>query len=121
MTEQNATELFPIPLYHGTSTLFLKDILELGLGGKNPLKEWRVLEFAEKIWPLVENSLADDVQLAQKIQTFGKMVEQTSGEMNFQHGDTYLTPEASTAMRYAINKRYGSELLTYTLDFLCKL
>ena len=49
------------------------------------------------------------------------MVGQRSGHTNLQHGDTYLSPARSTAIRYAVNKRYGSELLSYTLDFLQEL
>jgi len=49
------------------------------------------------------------------------MVEQKSAGLNFQHGHTYLSPSAGTASRYAINQRYGSELLTYTLEFLDEL
>lgn len=30
---------YPMPLYHGTSTCLLNDILRFGLDGKNPLKE----------------------------------------------------------------------------------
>lgn len=41
--------------------------------------------------------------------------------MNFQHGDTYLSPAPITAIRYAADNRYGSELLTYTLDLLNEL
>jgi hypothetical protein len=48
-------------------------------------------------------------------------VEQKSAAMNFQHGETYLSPSASTAIRYAANNRYGSELLTYTMEFLREL
>jgi hypothetical protein len=32
---------FQVPLYHGTSTLFLNGILEHGLGGWNPIQERR--------------------------------------------------------------------------------
>lgn len=49
------------------------------------------------------------------------MVEQRSAAMNFQHGETYLSPSRLTAIRYAANKRYGSELLSYTLYFLNEL
>src|SRR5438445_10259867 len=56
-----------------------------------------------------------------KAQSFGFMVEQKSAGMNFQHGDTYLSPASSTAVRYAVNKRFSSELLSYTLDFLDEL
>ena len=46
-------ELIPVPLYHGTATLFLEGILEFGLGGKNPIAELKVLDFARTIAPLV--------------------------------------------------------------------
>ena len=46
------------------------------------------------------------------------MIAQTAGRMNFQHGETYLSPSIQTAVRYATSKRYGSELLTYALEFL---
>lgn len=41
--------------------------------------------------------------------------------MNFQHGDTYLSASKNTAIRYAVNKRFGSELLSYCLDLLQEL
>lgn len=108
----------PIPLYHGTSTLFLDGILRTGLGGLNPIAEWRVLEFAKAIHPLVTQYLSQDERWMVKAQSFGFMVDQKSAHMNFQHGDTYLSPALETAARYAIDKRYGSELLTYGLEFL---
>jgi hypothetical protein len=109
---------FPVPLYHGTSTLFLEGIVQDGLAGKNPIAEWRVLEFAAELLPFVRTHLSGPDQFAARAGSFEMMVRQTSEAMNFQHGDTYLSPSASTAVRYAVNKRYGSELLTYCLDFL---
>lgn len=111
----------PLPLYHGTSTLFLNGISESGLGGKNPIANWKILEFAKIIFPLVQEHFSSDVGWMNKAQTFVFMVQQKSGSMNFQHGDTYLSPAKSTAVRYAVNKRFGSELLTYCLDFLDEL
>ena len=102
---------------NGTSTLFLEGIIEAGLGGRNQLAEWKVLEFATVVYPLVREHLSTDPDWMVKAQSFGFMVEQRSGQMNFQHGDAYLSPSAA-AVRYAVNKRYGSELLSYTLDFL---
>ena len=40
---------------------------------------------------------------------------------NLQHGDTYLSPALDTAVRYASTNRFGSELLSYTLDLLLEL
>lgn len=111
----------PIPLYHGTSSLFLQGIIRSGLGGANPLADWKVLEFARLIYPLVEKHLSAQEDFMVKSQSFRFMVEQKSASSNFQHGETYLSPTLSTAVRYAANKRLGSELLTYTLDFLSEL
>jgi hypothetical protein len=111
----------PIPLYHGTSSLFLDGIIKFGLGGRNPIVDWQVLDFAKAIYPLVEEHLSHTDAFMLKAGSFKLMVEQKSAAMNFQHGETYLSPAASTAVRYAVNKKYGSELLTYTLDFLEEL
>jgi hypothetical protein len=115
------TDLIPLPLYHGTSTLFLEGILKHGLGGKNQLEEWRVLELARAIAPLVEQHCAIRDDLMVKASGFRWMTEQLCEAMNFQHGHSYVSPSIATAARYAISNRYGSELLTYTLDFLQEL
>jgi len=120
MNQQSNCNRINIPLYHGTSSLFLEDIIKYGLGGQNPVVSWHVLEFGKKIYPLVEKHLSNSY-LEARIGSFKLMVEQKSGIMNFQHGDTYVSPSKSTAIRYAVNKRYGSEILTYTLDFLDEL
>jgi hypothetical protein len=113
--------MLPVPLYHGTSTLFLDGIARSGLGGENPISRLGVFEFASAIHPLVQEHFAADREWAGKARSFGLMVEQRSGVLNFQHGDAYLSPVMSTAVRYAVNKRYGSEILTYALDFLDEL
>src|SRR5262245_62044800 len=110
-----------IPLFHGTSTLFLDSIIDSGLGGINPVTEWKILELAKAIYPLVKEHIAHENDWMCKASSFGSMVEQKSAAMNFQHGDTYLTPAFRTAVRYAVDKRFGSELLSYTLDFLDEL
>ena len=119
-SNQNPDPL-PISLYHGTSSLFLADIVKFGLGGRNPIVDWKVIEFAKAILPLAEEHLAQRPRYMAKVGSFRLMVEQKQGKMNFQHGDTYLSPSELTAVRYASNKKYGSELLTYTLDFLEEL
>lgn len=117
----NSTERLPVLLYHGTSTIFLDGIINSGLGGRNQLAEWKVFELAKVLYPLVHEHLATEPDWMLKVQSFGYMAEQRSSAMNFQHGDTYLSPSALTAVRYAVDKRYGSELLSYTLDFLQEL
>jgi len=110
--------IFRHPLYHGTSTLFLPGILEFGLGGKNPLAELKIYEFVREIDPLVEEFLKDTDTYNAAAAVWPAMVQQRSASMNYAHGDTYLTPAESTAIRYAASERYGSELLTHALDFL---
>jgi len=111
-----------IDLYHGTSTLFLDSILASGLGGINPVNKWKLLELSKEVYDLSVKHLKETKLFQVSSYSFKKMTEQTSaGSFNFQHGDTYLSPSKQTAARYAINKRYGSELLTYTIDFLKEL
>lgn len=106
-------------LYHGTSTVFLNGIIKYGLGGMNPISDWKVLDLARELNPLVQQHFAE--QYALKAATFQQMVDQSCGNWNFQHGDTYLAPSQDTAIRYAVTEKYGSELLTYTLFFLDEL
>ena len=111
-----------INLYHGTSTLFLDSIVHNGLGAVNPVNEWKLLELSKEVYALSEQYLKETKLFQVSSYSYKSMTEQTnSGSFNFQHGDTYLSPSKQTAARYAINKRYGSEMLTYTIDFLKEL
>jgi hypothetical protein len=113
----NSPEL-SVPLYHGTSTLFLDGILAHGLGAANPISDLRLLDFITDIRPLLDAHLASTTIYQARSGSFALMAAQASRGLNFQHGHSYLSPSPETAIRYAANKRYGSELLTYTLDFL---
>lgn len=112
---------FQIPLYHGTSSIFLAGILQHGLGGWNPIQEWRVVEFAQELLPHVHRHLGSDERWMVKISSFGMMANQLRVGLNYQHGDTYLSPSRSQAIGYTISKRWGSELLSFSLDFLDEL
>jgi hypothetical protein len=115
-------DLIPVPLYHGTSTLFIEGILQHGLGGMNPIQEWKVLEFARAIAPLVKQHYeVRGHRLLVQANTFVQyMVAQTCspGGFNYQHGQAYVSPLEKTAVRYVSHNRYGSELLSRTLFFL---
>lgn len=110
-----------IPLYHGTSTLFLDSIVKHGLGGANLMKDWNVLELAREVEVLSEKHISKTKVFLNCHMSFRRMIRQETGTMNWQHGDTYLSPAKQTAIRYAADKRFGSELLTYTLKFLEEL
>jgi hypothetical protein len=115
-------DFLPINLYHGTSTIFLDSIIENGLGGINPIKEWKLLELSKEIYSLSEQHLQETDLFKVSSRSFKNMSEQSnSGLFNWQHGDTYLSPSINTAARYAINKEFGSEFLTYNIIFLKEL
>lgn len=116
VNEQNELS---IDLFHGTSTLFMDDIIAHGLGGFNPVREWGLLELSKEVFAQSELHLRETEIYLVKSNSFRLMTEQVSGgSFNWQHGETYVSPSKQTGINYAINKRYGSELLTYTIDFL---
>ena len=118
----NAKAELNIDLYHGTSTLFLDSIVENGLGGINPVRDWNLLELAKEVFEQSKLYLEETEIFQKSCWSFENMVNQKVYEnSNWQHGDTYLSPSIQTAVNYAIDKEYGSELFTYTLLFLKEL
>lgn len=116
-----SSQLFPLPLFHGTSSLFLADIASHGLGAKNPLTDLQLFDFVQELNPLVNEYLSNTDLFKTHSAYWPNMVSQANSGMNFQHGETYVTPVLISAIRYAATNRYGSELLTYALEFLQKL
>lgn len=111
-----------VPLFHGTSTLFVDSILKNGLGAVNPLKDWKVYELSTEVYKLSQTYLQDTELFKNRIESFTKIIEQTiDGKMNYQHGDTYLAATERTAANYAISNQHGSEYLSCTLEFLNEL
>lgn len=120
------SDICPVTLYHGTSSIFLPSILEYGLGGINAVKEWGILDLAREIFPYVEElhvaktAHFDDMN---EFDSFKKMVNQeiVSSAFNFQHGDVYVSMSPKKSVEYTAKKRWGSEILTYTLKYLQRL
>ena len=112
---------FSIDVYHGTSTLFLKSILDFGLGGINVIEKWKVLDFANFIYSLCEKKISDTQLFERSGFSFKSMCEQKNEGMNFQHGDVYVSGNIDVAVRYTVPKRFGSELLSYALEFLSEM
>ena len=100
------------PLYHGTCTLFLERIAQHGLGGWDPIKEWRVLECLRKVLPVAEKHASRSEVIRSHIGTARSMAAQVNAGLNFQHGSVYLSPAKETAVRYASGKKKGSELIS---------
>jgi len=116
-----SSEQLPFKLYHGTSTIFLKSINEHGLGAVNPVKEWKVLELAKRVLELSYKYLSDYKPFQIRKLSFENMVFQRNSGMNWQHGETYLSSTIEKATSYATSNLMGSEILTYTADFLKEL
>ncbi len=100
------------PLYHGTCTLFLERIAQHGLGGWDPIKQWRVVECLRKILPIAQKYAERSEIIRSQIGNARLMAEQVNGGLNFQHGAVYLSPSKDTAVRYACGKKKGSELIS---------
>lgn len=109
------------PLYHGTCTLFLESIAQHGLGGWDPIKEWRVLECLHKLIPIAEKHRHRSLEITKLLATIEPMARQVNAGLNFQHGAVYLSPSRFTAVRYATGKKKGSELISYTTSMLDEL
>lgn len=109
------------PLYHGTCTLFLESIAQHGLGGWDPIKEWRVLECLHKLIPIAEKNRHRSLEITKLLAAIEPMARQVNAGLNFQHGAVYLSPSRFTAVRYATGKKKGSELISYTTSMLDEL
>jgi len=102
-----------VRLYHGTSSMFLADIREHGLGGRRDSRLFDTEILASlahalndsrnhtEWWDL--NSFIVELMLNQRV---------TDGGFNYRYGSGYLTPSKSTACRYATSNCLGSEFLT---------
>lgn len=106
--------VFKIPLFHGTSTLFLESIQTHGLGGVNPIDVYSVRSFVQEAYEFCEVVFSGDGEWEASKYSPGWLIDQKSfsDNANFQHGDTYLTPSRASAVGYALTNRFGSELLS---------
>ena len=110
------SEVFKLPLFHGTSTWFLPDILQRGFGAVNVHEELRSRDFLREVWDL-RLDLAGTKEQEELVQWPGSMISHmiedrvSRGGFNFRYGQFYCTAEERKAVSYAAN-RCGSELIT---------
>lgn len=102
-----------IPLFHRTSTLFLDDILTLGLGTVSPKDKYKIMETLAN---LVErgkeySELLPSCERNVYLQEAKMLVNQTG--KNYRYGGVFFTPSLFTAVRYSSHNRYGSELIEF--------
>ncbi len=102
-----------IPLFHQTSSVFLPSIRDFGLGAVNPHVEFGTYSFMRELVDLASHT--DGIPLTKlDLNIMRRMSEQevTSGNLNFRHGSVYFAAYRRTAISYARNNLYGSELLS---------
>src|ERR1051326_432016 len=104
--------ILQIPLFHGTSAMFESSLRRFGLGGKDPIREMRVLDLYKEVVALCERHLPEDnVWKLHSIYTDDIVAEETL-HGNWRYGGVYMTPSKGRAVNHARNYRYGSELLS---------
>lgn len=104
-----------IPLYHGTSDLFYESIKQFGLGGRNQIQEFRVIELLRQLVTICQTNLPNQEEWLVRMDDAERISRQgvTSGGFNFRHGSAYLTPSSFTPANYATLNEYGSEALEH--------
>lgn len=121
-TQKNMGKL---TLYHGTNSLFLESIKQYGLGGIDIVEQTNVLPLVKELNELALLELENeymDYGWGMLRMTIGFICDQSAGsQINWQHGEVYLSPSVNKAMGFAVKNRYGSELFTnlkYLIDFI---
>jgi hypothetical protein len=106
--------VFQIPLYHGTSSVYLESIEKYGLGAVNPIRRDDALALFKNLLAACDEVFANDVEWNSLRFLPQWMSDQRSmsSYVNFQHGETYLTPSRSSAVSYALSNRLGSEFIS---------
>ncbi|WP_375171123.1 hypothetical protein [Marinobacter sp.] len=102
-----------LPLYHGTSSYFLAQIREHGLGGYRDSKLFDA-EILANLADSLDNSQNSTAWWELNSFVVRPMLERrvTSGGFNFRYGNTYLSSSRSTACGYATSNPFGSEFLS---------
>lgn len=115
--------VFTIPLYHGTTSLFVDSIMQHGLGGENPLLKYKAKEFMNELYVLAEKQKWEDEEWIEFRTLLQPIVFQQTleNDLNFKHGETYITPSLELATKYAKENPFGCEYLTNLRTFVAFL
>lgn len=117
-------EVVPFPLYHGTSSHFLKNFKPGNTPGVWPHKA-SALDLLRSSWAgltsrrsevpkYLSDELGWDVEFEEVPWLVRVVLDQETGSSNWQHGELYLTPSVQAAVNYACGgAKYGGELLTF--------
>lgn len=107
--------VFTIPLYHGTSTLFIDSIEKTGLGGEDPLGELGARDFFDDLWEFAQRKIGRDESYRKDLDEISFYANQgyLEGSYNYRHGESYLTIGDELGVKYALECNFGSEYLHY--------
>lgn len=112
---------FVIPLYHGTSSLFLDSISQYGLGAVNVVEKHNVVPFLREAYDLADEVLEGDEYWESEGSLIHQMALQSNENFNFQHGHAYLTAFYTNASSYVKRNRLGSEIISQAEKLYSKL
>lgn len=106
-------EVFPLPLFHGTSNYFLPDIIQHGIASVSVHERLRSRDFLREVWGLRLELAREDELAAWRGSMIDHMIGDriSAGGFNFRYGQFYCTAEERKAVAYATNA-FGSELIT---------
>jgi hypothetical protein len=105
-----------IPLFHGTSSIFINSIVKNGLGSPIPKTQYSI-ELFRKLCDVHNNSQWQSIWWRDNSYIWESMLNQKVNRyVNFRYGGTYLSPSKENASSYALNNSYGSELLSSIID-----
>lgn len=107
-----------IPLYHGTSSIFLPMIEEYGLGGINLVEHFELDVVLEQLCQYFEDEERPSNWWEINKHTCRNMLKNkvTSGNFNFNYDGLYVTPSNETAKNYARSNKFGSEYLSVLMQ-----
>ncbi len=107
-------EKLKLPLYHGTTSIFVDSIKDNGLGSIDPLVKIGAKSLMRELFKLAEKQgWSDDNWITQR-KLLAPLVNQVrTPTFNFQHGGAYLTYSEEVAKKYAIENPFGCEYLQY--------
>jgi hypothetical protein len=85
----------------------------LGLGGKNIVADWHILEFLRAGMTILKDHInRTDPTIELHWNILQAAASQRVDRMNWRHGSTYLIAAEFRAVMYAISNTYGSEILS---------
>jgi hypothetical protein len=107
-----------VPLYHGTNDIWLQSIRDKGLGGRDVIAEFRVIELLKELLAIADaHNLEEPPGWSRHSAENIVMQRVYETGWNYRHGSTYLTASPSKAAQYVFYKRCGSEAIEYCLSW----